>query len=200
MREAAVAERLILDLRFNSGGKPWNVEHLLGFFLPDRAFIGSFIGRKDASQFARQNPRGGLTDLAASVALKMRVKRAGPRYRGRVVVLVNEYSGSASEVAAQALREIGRIPVYGESTAGAVLVSDSRPLPGGFALVFPGLDYVSAGGRRLEKHPVKPDVTVRTVDVGWPGRPDTALRKVARYLESVAFSRARRVNNPPSRA
>jgi C-terminal processing protease CtpA/Prc len=200
MREAAVAERLILDLRFNSGGKPWNVEHLLGFFLPDRAFIGSFVGRADAHRFAQKNPRGNLSSLAASVVGKMRVKRTGPRYGGRVVVLVNEFSGSASEVAAQALREIGRVPVYGESTAGAVLVSDSRNLPGGFALVFPGLDYVSAGGKRLERHPVKPDVTVRTVDVGWPGRPDTALLKVARYLESVAFSPARRVNNPRSRA
>lgn len=197
--EAAMAERLVLDLRFNGGGKPWNVEHLLGFFLPDKTFFGSFIDRAGNTKFRKANPKGSLSQLAAWAPYKMRARRTGKPFAGRVVVLVNEMSGSAAEVAAQALQE-GGATVFGKATAGAVLMSDSQTMPGGFELVYPRFDYVSARGRRIEKNPVRPDVVVETVDVGWAGNPDTALRIVAKYLEKVAPNRARRENNRTARA
>ncbi|MGV3615946.1 MAG: S41 family peptidase [Fimbriimonas sp.] len=194
MAEAAVAQRLVLDLRYNGGGKPWNVEHLLGFFLPDRAFVGSFVSREESVRFGRRFPKAGLAKLAQWVPGKLRVRRSDSPFRGKVVVLVNEHSGSAAEVAAQALREIGRVPVFGEATAGAVLMSEARTLPGGFELVFPKYDYVSAQGRRLERKPVRPDVMVATSDIGWPGNPDSALRWIAKYLEKVSRTASRREN------
>lgn len=198
--EAGMAKRLVLDLRYNPGGKPWNVEHLLGFFLPDGAFLGSFVDRAGSAKFRKSFPKGSLKQLAAWAPYKIRARRSTQTFKGEVVVLVNEFSGSAAEVAAQALHEVGRVPVFGEQTAGAVLMSDSKTLPGGFELVFPRFDYVTARGKRLEKNPIKPDVVFATVDVGWAGSPDTALRHIAQYLEKVARSRSERENNRTSRA
>lgn len=81
-----------------------------------------------------------------------------------------------------------------------MLVSDGQTLSGGFELLFPRFDYVSAKGRRLEGSPVKPNVKVPTTDVGWLGSPDQALRRIAQYLESVAPIDRRRENKPSSRA
>lgn len=200
IEEASLAKRLVLDLRFNPGGKPWFVEHLLGFFLPDGAFLGSFVDRAENARFRKGHPKGTLAQLAAWAPYKMRARQTGKRFAGEVVVLVNGASGSAAEVAAQALHEVGRVPVFGEATAGAVLMSDSKTLPGGFELVFPRFDYISARGRRIEKNPIRPDVTVETVDVGWSGSPDTALRQIAKYLEKVARSESARENIRTSRA
>lgn len=198
--EAAFAKRLVLDLRYNPGGKPWNVEHLLGFFLPDGAFLGSFVDRAGNAKFRKKNPKGTLAQLAEWAPYKIRARRTGKPFSGEVVVLVNSASGSASEVAAQALHEVGRVPVFGEATAGAVLMSDAKTLPGGFELIFPRFDYISAKGRRIEKKPIQPDVKVETVDIGWMGSPDTALKQIAKYLEKGATSKPVRENIRTSRA
>jgi C-terminal processing protease CtpA/Prc len=199
VEEAALAERLVLDLRFNPGGKPWNVEHLLGFFLPKQTFFGSFVSRQESTAFRKSHPKGSLAQLAASVPYKMRTRQAAKPFKGQVVVLVNEFSGSAAEVAAQALQDWGHT-VFGRKTAGAVLMSDSKTMPGGFELVFPRFDYISARGRRLERNAVRPDVPVETVDVGWAGNPDTALRQIAKYLEKGARTPSSRENNRTARA
>lgn len=199
IEEAAMAQRLVLDLRFNPGGKPWNVEHLLGFFLPDRTFFGSFVSRQENDQFRRKNPKGSLAQLAAWAPYKMRVRRTAKPFEGQVVVLVNEFSGSAAEVAAQAFQDAGHT-VFGKKTAGAVLMSDSKTMPGGFELVYPRYDYISVRGRRLERNPVRPNVEVETVDLGWAGNPDTALRRIAKYLEKGSRRASVRENNRIARA
>ena len=168
--------------------------------LPDAAAIGSFVSRREQSRFERGNPKGSLAALAKWSPGKLRVKRQRKPFAGRVVVLINETSGSAAEVAALAMREIGQISVFGEPSAGAVLMSNSQTLTGGFELLYPQYDYVSAKGRRLEGNPVKPDIKIVTTDVGWVGNPDEALRQIAKYLETMSPTDRKRENNPSSHA
>lgn len=166
---ASKAPRLILDLRSNGGGLVGNLQHLMGYLLPSGSVMGTFVTRRTA--MAYENATGGdATDLAAVAEWsrgKLRVRaRADAAFEGKVAVLVNRGTGSASEMAAAALRDVLGAPVIGTPTAGAVLGSTYSTLPHGFRLQYPAQDYVTAKGLRLEGHPLVPDAEVRARGFG----------------------------------
>jgi carboxyl-terminal processing protease len=135
------APGLVVDLRGNEGGAFNIVMGMLGWLVPDRERqVGTVIQR-------------GLT-------LKVVVQPRPEPYAGRVAVLVDGLSMSASEVLAAALQDTGRARIFGSRTAGAVLVSMVERLPNGDRFQYAYADYASVTGRRLEGHGVIPDVAV----------------------------------------
>lgn len=185
--EARTGDRLILDLRSNGGGLVDNLQHLLGLLLPPETAVGTFVTRRTASAFESATG-GNPTDLAAIAdwtKSKLRTRGLGPKpYEGKIAVVVNRGTGSASEMAAAALRDLLKAPVVGTPTAGAVLGSTFATLPHGFRLQYPAQDYVTIKGQRLEGHPVVPDYEVRTRGVG---SRDPALEKAAEVLGGGRF-------------
>lgn len=160
--EAATAKYLLLDLRSNGGGRVDYMRHLLGLLLPDGTPIGTFVSKREAEAYARLKGRADDPVAIANWAeTKMRAftGRVTP-FKGKVAVLVNRYSASASEIVASALRENSSSPIVGSRTAGAVLMSTFQRLPHGFSLQYPVSDYVSIKGMRLEGNPLSPDVEV----------------------------------------
>jgi carboxyl-terminal processing protease len=81
-------------------------------------------------------------------------------YDGRVAVLVDELSRSATEIFAAGLQELGRARVFGARTAGAVLPSVVDRLPNGDSFQYAIADYVTPKGKRLEGAGVTPDVEI----------------------------------------
>ncbi|HVL39634.1 MAG TPA: S41 family peptidase [Fimbriimonadaceae bacterium] len=163
MGEAAKAKFLIVDLRSNGGGSTANLQHLLSHFLPANSVIGTFINRQLAQEFEKLNGRAESDPLVlAKAATRNYRTRALPQgqFKGKVAVLINRGSASASEICASALREHLAATVVGSRTAGAVLASVFRSLPHGYELQYPVSDYVSFKGVRLEKNPVVPDIEV----------------------------------------
>ena len=77
---------------------------------------------------------------------------------------MNGATGSASEMAASALKTHVNALLIGEKTAGAVLPSMMMPLRDGrgFWVQYPVTDYVSINGQRLEGSGVSPDVEMET--------------------------------------
>lgn len=160
MGEAKKAKVLILDLRSNGGGATNNLNHLLSLFLKNGSDYGTFISRRIANDYTKANPTGELTaeKIAAWTKNKARTReRAVKPYEGKVGVLINRGSASASEICTMALREVGGAKVFGAKSAGAVLASVYARLPEGFSLQYPISDYVSIKGVRLEKNPIVPD-------------------------------------------
>jgi carboxyl-terminal processing protease len=169
MGEAAKAKFLILDLRSNGGGAVNNMNHLLSLLMPNETVIGTFVNRNIASQYAEANP--GAPSDAISIAnwtdrkSKTRENRTVKPFAGRIAVLTNRGSGSASEITTLALKEqVGAISI-GQRTAGAVLASVYGRLPEGWSLQYPVSDYVSAKGTRIEGNPIQPDIE----ELGRPG-------------------------------
>lgn len=136
---------VILDLRGNPGGLLLEADAALSCFLPARMEWATRISRAGRPMTLAIMPGcGGLTHPVAN----------------DVALLVDGSSRSAAELTPAALQETGRALVVGEHTAGAVLISQDTRLPDGGRLTLSRADYVTAGGVRLEKRGVEPDIVV----------------------------------------
>ena len=133
--------KLILDLRYNGGGVLEGAIQVAGAFLDEGLEILTVEPRDEA-----QNE----TFYAS-----------GKVFDGEIVVLVNEYSASASEVVTGALKEHKRATVVGERTFGKGTVQHlfSLPIYGGY-FKYTIAEYLAPGGVEINKHGVAPNLTV----------------------------------------
>lgn len=167
MEEASKAKFIVLDLRSNGGGAVFNLLHLSSFFFERGTKIGTFLGRSTVDRYVKEtnDESKDLSKIAEWARDKVTVGRSassGEPFKGKVAVLINGGTGSASEIVAMGLREVKNCPVIGTKSAGAVLASFIAPLKHGFALQYPITDYVSIKGVRLEGNGIKPDIEAPT--------------------------------------
>jgi carboxyl-terminal processing protease len=186
MKDAQKAKNLIIDLRFNGGGKVSNLQLLLGMLIPDYKPVGTFIRRTTVTDYIESTGEPG-TDLAAIADWSERkfhpVRRSDvPFFTGHVAVLVNKFSGSASEIAAAALHDILGAPIIGTKSAGAVLASVIDSASNGFMLQYPIEDYVTIKGIRLEGTGVTPDIDALDLNLRTPNAHDEAIDKACAYF------------------
>jgi len=130
---------LILDLRGNPGGRIRTLQRIAGLFL--------------------ERPEE-LLQLAEGD--RVEVLRAVPgsvRFRGSLRVLVDGRTGSAAELLAAALQDLGRARVYGSLTAGSTRSRLSLALPGGVVLHYAGrAEFRRRDGSPVEGIGVTPNV------------------------------------------
>lgn len=136
----------------------------------------------------RYNP-GGLLDAAIGVSSKFldggvvmyMMKRnslrrpyyaepAIPRHYP-LVILVNQWSASASEIVAGALKDRQVAILVGAKTFGKGVVQEVVPISRGSALSVTVAKYLTAGARSIDKIGIEPDVTV---DI--PGAMERAMK------------------------
>jgi C-terminal processing protease CtpA/Prc len=139
------SEGLIIDLRGNGGGYVKTMERLTGHVFDKDIKVAELKGRKP---------------MDPSIA-----KTAGGKdvYKGKIIVLLDSQSGSASEVFARVLQLEKRGQVLGDVSAGAVM--QSIPFNGELgtdSVVFYGAsitnaDLIMADGKSLEHIGVIPD-------------------------------------------
>lgn len=132
------APGLILDLRGNPGG--------LGFMAMS---FGGWLTEKSGLQLGTMITRSG------SVRLSL-LPRPEP-FLGKVVVLVDEYSMSTSEILAGGFQDNGLARIIGRKTPGMALPSAIEKLPHGAGFQYAFANYESADGQTLEGHGVVPD-------------------------------------------
>lgn len=136
---------VVIDLRGNPGGLLLEADATLSCFLPERQEWATRVSRNGRPMTLAIMP--GCGSLTGPVT-------------NDVALLVDGSSRSAAELTPAALQESGRALVVGEHTAGAVLISQDSPLPDGGRLTLSRADYITAGGVRLEKRGVEPDIVV----------------------------------------
>ncbi len=125
-------QRLMLDLRGNSGGYMEMAVQLSDEFLPDDALIVSQKGRiRDANHSFFGTSAGLLEDEP-------------------IIVLVNEASASASEIVAGALQDHDRGLIVGRRTFGKGLVQQQHTLPDGSAMRVTIARYYTPSGRLIQ--------------------------------------------------
>lgn len=135
-------EGLVLDLRQNGGGDDRTAGQLV------RAFLGD-----DVSAVQRIESRNGTRPDPLPA-------RDVPAYDGRVVVLVDRRSASASEFVAYTLQAAGRAAVVGSRSAGAATMFDEPvALPDAVQLFIPDARPVNlTTGGNWNREGVKPDI------------------------------------------
>jgi len=101
----------IIDLRNNSGGYTKAAMELLGYFIEEKS---AYIMK------ARGNL--GIVDTAVKQAFTL---------EGPIVLLINGYTASASEITTAALKDYGKATVIGETTYGSGRVKALIPLSNG---------------------------------------------------------------------
>ncbi len=156
---------VVVDLRDNGGGYPAEVLNVGSYFFPNKVSFGKFIRRS-----------GQQTDLLTTA-------NSFRPYTAPVVILVNEASGSGSELFAGVLQELGRAVVVGQQSCGCLLAATRRKLKGGGELLVSEFDYQTPKGHRLEGGGVTPDRVVSlTLDDVRKAR-DAALEEAERVLK-----------------
>ncbi|HXG64557.1 MAG TPA: S41 family peptidase [Blastocatellia bacterium] len=159
---------LIVDLRGNPGGEVNEVLRIAGYFLPDKKSFGSFIKR-------------------SGEAIQLFAGRRGEQvYAGPLVILVNEGSGSGSEMFAGGLQDLGRASVIGRQSCGCLLgISKFREVEGGGEVAISELGYLSPKKKKFEGAGVTPDQKVALTLADLRRRRDSTIETAETVLRAA---------------
>lgn len=162
---------IVLDLRGNSGGAGVMVMGVAGHFFATRERLGEMTLRTGKMEFFA-NPR-----LVAAGG-----QRVTP-FAGPVAILVDETTGSASEVFAGGMQSTGRVRVFGTTSIGAVLPARTTRLPNGDTILHAMADFVTADGTLLEGRGVVPDEPVPLQRADLLAGKDAALERAIDWID-----------------
>lgn len=183
IKQAEGKKYLIIDLRSNGGGAVRNMNHLLSLLMPDGTAFGTHVNRRMVEEYGKANsePTTDPVKIAAWTPNKSKTRKAGIEpFKGKIAVLINRGSASASEITAAALHDCVNAVVVGAPSRGAVLASVFGRLDGGFEIQYPVSDYVTIKGVRLEGNPVQPDV--KAEGRAEAGKPDPYVEAALKAL------------------
>lgn len=132
-------KNLIIDLQDNGGGYLNAAQEL-------------------AAQFLKKGDLIVYTEAPRTPSYTYVAERNGDFLDGCIVVLVNQYSASASEILAGALQDHDRAVVVGRRTFGKGLVQRPFPFPDGSMIRLTVSRYYTPSGRCIQKPYVKGDI------------------------------------------
>lgn len=131
---------MVLDLRANPGGSLDGAVKVAGQFIPAGAPVLHIQRRRYPVQS---------------------IKAAGSEHKQLpMVVLVDNWSASAAEIVAGALKDQKRAFLLGRPTFGKDLIQEVKRLPGGAGVSITIASYLTSGKVNIHKQGVRPDQTV----------------------------------------
>lgn len=125
-------QQLILDLRGNGGGFLEIAQEIADEFLSDGKMIVFTQGRKQPRKDYKATSNGQFE-------------------KGKIVVLIDEGSASASEIVAGALQDWDRATIVGRRSFGKGLVQQQAEMPDGSAIRLTVARYYTPTGRCIQK-------------------------------------------------
>ena len=132
---------IVLDLRRNPGGILQTVIDVTSHFLED-GVVGNVVDNQGNSSALTVKSTGVVTDLP-------------------LVVLVNSYSASGSELLAGALQDYARATIAGTQTYGKGSVNVLRQLGDGSGLRITTARWFTPSGRQIEGEGIEPDYELK---------------------------------------
>lgn len=136
---------VLLDLRDNPGGLLSSAVLVADEFLNDGVIVST---RGKSGKLLREN----------------RASASGTRPAWPMVVLVNGYSASASEIVAGALHDQRRAVLVGTRTFGKGSVQNIIDMPDGSALKLTTALYYTPSGTSIQARGIDPDVVIEQLD------------------------------------
>ena len=136
--DQASAKGIILDMRSNPGGILDTVVEVASHFLKDGVVV-KVVNNHGEQRALQVKPKELVNELP-------------------MVILVNEFSASGSEVLAGALQDHGRATVAGNVTFGKGSVNIPRELQDGSGLYITTARWLTPDGRLIEGEGIRPDI------------------------------------------
>ena len=158
--ESQGMEGLILDLRANPGGLLTSVIDVAELLLP----------------------KGNLLTIKSNYTSDRTYPIKGSGFDLPLVVLINEYSASASEVLSGAIQDYGVGTLVGVTSYGKGVVQDVIDLGDGTGVKFTTADYYTPSGRNIHGLGIEPDVYV---ELDMESETDNQLEKAAEVLKEL---------------
>ena len=161
--QAQGAKKLILDLRDNTGG------------LVDEALqIADMILPKDNTM---------LITMDSKKNKEVTMSKLDPIINMDMVVLVNGYSASASEILVGALKDNGKAKVIGTKTYGKGVIQNVFSLADGSVLKLTTAEYYTPNEIKIHKKGIEPDETVELVQQTEGEEVDEQLNRAIEILK-----------------
>lgn len=159
--KAKGARKLIIDVRMNPGG-----------------LITSVVGVADQIL-----TRGPVVSYQAKNGTKQTFDIDGISKPMPMVILIDRNSASASEILAGAVQDKKEGIVMGEKSFGKGTIQSVEELSDGTALKISIAQYLTAGGRKIDKIGIKPDVAVQQTGTPFDMNSDSVLQEAIRKLK-----------------
>ena len=140
--ESAGMKALILDLRDNQGGLLNAAYHIADAFINEGLIVSTKGNRNEFDEEYPATP-------------KLLCRPEVP-----VIVLVNEYSASASEIVAGAIKDTRRGIIVGQTTYGKGRVQKRYELPDGGAMSLTISTYYTPNGTSIDEIGITPQVSI----------------------------------------
>lgn len=173
-------QNLIIDLQGNGGGYLNAAQEIAAHFLKKGDLIV-------------------YTEGPSTPNHAYRAERDGDFLKGRVVVLVDQYSASASEILAGAIQDHDRGAVVGLRTFGKGLVQRPFPFPDGSMIRLTVAKYYTPSGRCIQKPYEKGNLDAYALDIkkrfdsGELMHPDSLRKVMPDSLKFTTLKRGRTV-------
>jgi len=174
---------LILDLRRNRGGVGATLEAMAALFFDSKTLFERRMSRKQVTA----SERGGHHAEEKQVFVG---KKGAQIYSGPVVILVSEYSASATEVFSAGMQDSGRAKLVGSTSCGCVLgITHDRVMKGGGVLEISEVLWFSPKDRKLEGEGVIPDTVAVPTIASLREKRDLALEAGEKMLQEQAAAK-----------
>lgn len=159
--KAKGARKLIIDVRMNPGGLITSVVDVADQILT----------------------RGPVVSYQAKNGTKQTFDIDGISKPMPMVILIDRNSASASEILAGAVQDKKEGIVMGEKSFGKGTIQSVEELSDGTALKISIAQYLTAGGRKIDKIGIKPDVAVQQMGTPFDMNSDSVLQEAIRKLK-----------------
>lgn len=133
--------KVILDLRGNGGGYVSAAQDLLSLWLDNKVILTQKSLHLGEEKTSTNSGKAILKDM-------------------KTVVLVNDSTASASEIAAAALKEYGKATIVGKTTYGKGVVQKMYDLSNGGMLKVTVAEWLTPNGNSINNIGVEPDIKV----------------------------------------
>jgi carboxyl-terminal processing protease len=171
---------LVLDLRRNRGGVGATLEAMAQLFFDKKTLFERRMSRKQVT----------VSQLDGHHAEEKEVflgRSGGQIYPGPVVILMSEYSASATEVFAAGMQDSGRAKVVGSPSCGCVLgITHDRVMKGGGVLEISEILWFTPKDRKLEGEGVIPDKLAVPTIASLQEKRDLVLEEGEKMLQELA--------------
>lgn len=145
LKKSKVIKGVIFDVRRNPGGLLDQAVRISDMFLNEGVIVTTVSRNKKEREVLHAKRSGTLDDFP-------------------MIILIDEYSASASEILAGALQDNRRALVMGQRSFGKGSVQSVVPLGDGSGLKLTVARYYTPSGRSIQAEGIHPDVVVEQLD------------------------------------